>query len=242
MNTSLHMTIATASLFVALIACGTGGSDPTAGNGSNASSEAKASGGIPSLDEQSILPVLFPGGRFEGAAYGWPADKIGVNGGSPAIAIDTVIQFTQGGQEKAAIVMSHYERGEDGTRMEARIVINSLSCAILVKGADGWDTTVVKRQLMEINSDPWFMMPKVEQAGKDNYILRVASVLDYPGMKEEYVDVAYLNVLDLERVLSTIIREKATFLPSERTWYDVEVQDPKGKKRRVFSEAKRLYE
>lgn len=242
MKASTNMANAIFGLVAALTACGTGSSDQHAGKGSTASSEAKASVGIQALDEQSILPVLFPGGRFDGTAYAWPVDQRGMNGGIPAVAIDTIIQFTQGGQEKAAIVISHYERGEDGIRMEARIFINSLSCAVLAKGTAGWDTTVVKRHLMEINSDPWFMMPKVEQAGKDNYILRVASVLDYPGLQEEAVDVAYLNVFDLERVLTTVIQEKATFLPSEQTWYDVEVQNPKGKKRRVFSEAKRVYE
>ncbi len=221
---------------------------PSIGTTERSASPAVPKGTIRSLSEKGIFPVLFPDGHWEGAAYAWSGIGDAETYGGH-IAIDTIIRFKHEGREKAAVVISQYTL-EEGKRQTWSGYLNGLSCAVLAKSGEGsWETTAFKKGIMAIGADPEAMRPKVGQAGKDEFILRVASyiILGQGGEESgfepvEQVDVAYMNVKDLERVLSTTIDERATFLPSEKAWYDVEVQTPKGKKRKVLSVAKRVYE
>jgi hypothetical protein len=222
-----------------LMACGAGGGD----NSNSVTSELAQPAGIRTLTEKEILPVLFPGGHFDGSAFAVsdPEMKAATEVDAGHVAIDTIIHFKQAGMEKVALVMSHYLL-EDGQRQTARIYLNSLSCAVLTKGENGlWEPSALKKYIMNINADPWFMMPAVEQAGKDSWILRTASVIDFAGMDEPSVEVAYMDVRTLDRVLTTTIGEDASFLPSEKEWFDVVVQRPKGKVEFVYSNATMNY-
>lgn len=185
---------------------------------------------------------------MDGTHYGWMPDTVkeplpeGAVAALRYSAVDTIIPFTQGGKERAAVVISHYERGDDGERIKARIYLSSLACAILGKNEKGaWNVDVFEPFVMEINSDPWFMMPKVEKLGTDAYALRVASVIDMPGMEQEMVDVAYLDATDLKRILSTGFNERADFVTSDKAYFDVDITGPKGKVRQSYSAETKTY-
>lgn len=185
---------------------------------------------------------------MDGGHYGWMPDTTkeplpeGAIASMRYSAIDTIIPYTQGGAERAAIVVSTYERGDDGERIKARIYLSSLACAILGKSANGtWTVDVLEPFVMEVNSDPWFMMPKVEQVGADAYVLRVASVIDMPGMDQEMVDVAYLDTKDLKRILSTGLNERAEFVPSEKAYFDVDITGKKVKVRQSYVPGTKSY-
>lgn len=200
---------------------------------------------IHSLDEKGILPALFPDGSFEGQVFAWKGSEYGGH-----IAIDTIIHFKQGGTAKAAVVMSHYT-WEDGQRQMSPDYLNGLSCAILAKDPDGtWEPTVLKRELMAISSFPVHLTPQVQQAGKDNFVLQATSVLymNVSGGEDPEEDEAYMNVTDLERVLSLSFGERATFIPSDKAWFDVDHQrydmergESKGKVRMTWSATDRKY-
>ena len=223
---------------------------PSQGNGpsSNGSAFESSRNIITALDADQILTALFPGGRMDGDHYGWMPDTLreplpeGVIASIRYSAIDTIIPYTQGGTEHAAIVISTYERGDEGERIKARIYLSSLACSILGKSADGsWTVEVFEPYVMDINSDPWFMMPKVEQVGADAYVLRVASVIDMPGMDQEMVDVAYLDNKDLKRILSTGLNERAEFIQSDKAYFDVDITGKKGKVRQNYSPVTKKY-
>ena len=203
---------------------------------------------ISALDKEQILAAIYPGGKMDGGHYGWMPDTVkeplpeGAIATNRYLAIDTIIPFMQGDTERAAVVMSTYERGDDGERIKARIYLSSLACAILGKKAEGkWAVEAFEPFVMEINSDPWFMMPKVEQVGADAYVLRVASVVDMPGMDQEMVDVAYLDTKDLKRILTTSLNERAEFIPSDKTYFDVDITGKKGKVRQSYAAETKAY-
>jgi hypothetical protein len=220
---------------------------------------AVAKAAIRSLDEKSILPVLFPEGRFEAKAFAWTGEPgSGAYGGQMAessesgghIAIDTIIRFRQEGTEKAAVVMSHYTL-ENGRRQMSPDHFNGLSCAVMARAADGsWEPSVVKRGIMDISSFPVHLSPRVQQIGKDNFVLQATSVLYIvPTPSGDPIeDEAYMNVKDLERVFSRSLGERVVFLPSDKAWYDVDFQgydmetyEEKAKVRMVWSEAAKKY-